>query len=59
YEIGKSSSAAAARQTRRTLARSVNYEFIDTVDAGIRAFESRAMTVVGDFNERVTDLAIT
>ncbi|GJS28081.1 hypothetical protein Tco_0488701 [Tanacetum coccineum] len=44
YEIGESSSAATARQTRRTLARSVDYGFIDTVDASIRASESRAIT---------------
>ncbi|GJS30087.1 hypothetical protein Tco_0490707 [Tanacetum coccineum] len=60
YEIGESSSAAAAaRQTRRTLARSVDYGFIDTMDASIRASDSRVMTVVGEVNERVTDLAIT
>ncbi|GKC66840.1 hypothetical protein Tco_1099438, partial [Tanacetum coccineum] len=59
YEIGESSSAAAARQTRRTLARSVDYGFINTVDASIRASESRAMAAVGEVNERVTDLAIT
>ncbi|GKB26503.1 putative reverse transcriptase domain-containing protein [Tanacetum coccineum] len=59
FEIGESSTAAAARQTGHTLARRVDYGFIDTVDASIRASKSRAMTVVEEVNERVTDLATT
>ncbi|GJZ33213.1 hypothetical protein Tco_0578649, partial [Tanacetum coccineum] len=59
FEVEESSSAAAARQTRHTLAHRVDYGFIDTVDASIRASESRAMTAIGEVNERVTDLATT
>ncbi|GJV69007.1 putative reverse transcriptase domain-containing protein [Tanacetum coccineum] len=42
-----------------TLAHTVDYEFIDTMDATIRAAESRLMTAVGVVNDRVTDLATT
>ncbi|GJY43714.1 hypothetical protein Tco_0431927 [Tanacetum coccineum] len=59
FEVGESSLAAAARQAGHTLAHIVDYEFIDTMDASIRAAEIRAMTVVGVVNERVTDLATT
>ncbi|GKD64032.1 hypothetical protein Tco_1306140, partial [Tanacetum coccineum] len=48
FEVGESSSAGAARQTGHTLAHRVDYGFIDTVDASIRAFQSRAMTAVGE-----------
>ncbi|GJU09075.1 hypothetical protein Tco_1125505 [Tanacetum coccineum] len=45
FEVGESSTAvAAAGQTGHTLARRVDYEFIDTLDASIRAFEGRVMT---------------
>ncbi|GKB54111.1 putative reverse transcriptase domain-containing protein [Tanacetum coccineum] len=59
FEVGESSSAAAARQAGHTLAHTVDYRFIDTMDASIRASESRAMTAVGVVNDRVTDLAAT
>ncbi|GKD70800.1 hypothetical protein Tco_1324890, partial [Tanacetum coccineum] len=59
FEVGDSLSAAAARQTRHTLAHRVDYGFINTIDASIHASESRAMTAVEEVNERVTDLAIT
>ncbi|GJY35347.1 putative reverse transcriptase domain-containing protein [Tanacetum coccineum] len=59
FEVGESSSAATARQAGHTLAHIVDYEFIDTMDASIRAAESRAMTAVGVVNDRVTDLATT
>ncbi|GKC92339.1 hypothetical protein Tco_1157781 [Tanacetum coccineum] len=59
FEVEESSSAAAARQARHTLAHIVDYGFIDTMDASIRAAESRAMTVMGVVNDRVTDLATT
>ncbi|GJY67333.1 transposon ty3-G gag-pol polyprotein [Tanacetum coccineum] len=55
----ESSSAGAARQARRTLAYTVDYGFIDTMDASIRAAEIRAMTTVGVVNDRVTNLATT
>ncbi|GJZ99093.1 putative reverse transcriptase domain-containing protein [Tanacetum coccineum] len=59
FEVGESSTAAAARQTGHTLARRVDYGFIDTVDASIRASKSRVMTTVEEVNEMVTDLATT
>nr|GFC30145.1 hypothetical protein [Tanacetum cinerariifolium]GFC30193.1 hypothetical protein [Tanacetum cinerariifolium] len=46
FEIRKSSSAGA-RQVGHTLAHTVDYGFIDTMDASIHAAESRAMTAVG------------
>ncbi|GJZ45255.1 ribonuclease H-like domain-containing protein [Tanacetum coccineum] len=42
-----------------TPASNVDYGFIKSVDASIRAAESRAMTTIGEVNERVTDLAAT
>nr|GEY01401.1 hypothetical protein [Tanacetum cinerariifolium] len=57
YGVGESSSDAAARPTGHTLAHRVDYGFVDTVDASIRAFESRVMTATGEVNERVTNLA--
>nr|GEW63996.1 hypothetical protein [Tanacetum cinerariifolium] len=48
FEVGESSLAAAARQAGHTIAHRVDYGFIDTIDASIRAAESRAMTVVGE-----------
>nr|GEY42068.1 retrovirus-related Pol polyprotein from transposon TNT 1-94 [Tanacetum cinerariifolium] len=59
FEVGESSTATSARHTGHTLARRVNYRFIDTMDASIQASESSAITVVKDDNERVTDLATT
>ncbi|GKF20100.1 hypothetical protein Tco_0068738, partial [Tanacetum coccineum] len=59
FEIWESSTATAARQTRHTLSRRVDYRFVDTVDASIRASESRVMTAVEEVNERVADLATT
>ncbi|GKB52372.1 reverse transcriptase domain-containing protein [Tanacetum coccineum] len=43
----ESSTAVAARQAGHGLTSIVDYEFIDTIDASIRASESRAMTAVG------------
>ncbi|GKB78421.1 hypothetical protein Tco_0963186 [Tanacetum coccineum] len=59
FEVGESSSAVTARQTGHTLDHKVDYGFSYTLDSSIYAFESRAMTVVREVNERVTDLAIT
>ncbi|GKC36803.1 hypothetical protein Tco_1049187 [Tanacetum coccineum] len=59
FEVGESSTTDAARQTGRNLARRVDYGFIDTMDASVRASESRVMTAVDEVNERVTDLAST
>nr|GEV93269.1 hypothetical protein [Tanacetum cinerariifolium] len=58
FEVGESSSAAAARQDGHTLAHTVDYGFIDTMDASICVSESRAMNAVGVVNERVIDLEL-
>nr|GEZ54176.1 hypothetical protein [Tanacetum cinerariifolium] len=42
-----------------TLAHTVDYGFVDTIDASICADESRAMTAVGVVNDRVIYLATT
>ncbi|GKA09444.1 hypothetical protein Tco_0688775 [Tanacetum coccineum] len=59
FEVGESSSPAAARQAGQTLAHRFDYGFIDSMDASIRADESRAMTAMGVVNKRVIDLATT
>ncbi|GJR26498.1 hypothetical protein Tco_1102730 [Tanacetum coccineum] len=53
FEVEESLSAAAARQAGHTLAHTVDYGFIDTMDASICATESRAMTAM-----RVDDRAL-
>nr|GEV92066.1 putative reverse transcriptase domain-containing protein [Tanacetum cinerariifolium] len=58
FEVGESS-LAAARKAGHILAHTVDYGFIDTMDASIHDFESRAMTAVRVVNEKVTDLAAT
>ncbi|GKD02225.1 hypothetical protein Tco_1177199, partial [Tanacetum coccineum] len=58
FKVGESSSVAD-RQAGHTLAYRVDYGFIDTVDASICTSESKAITAVGEVNERVTDLATT
>ncbi|GKF01568.1 hypothetical protein Tco_0028491, partial [Tanacetum coccineum] len=59
FEVGESSAAAATRQAGHTLSHRVDYGFVDTVDARIHASESRAMTAIGEVNDKVTDLATT
>nr|GEU91579.1 hypothetical protein [Tanacetum cinerariifolium] len=59
FEVGESSSAAAARQDRHTLAYRVDYGFIDTVDASICTSESRAITAVGKGNQARNGNAVT
>ncbi|GJU58221.1 hypothetical protein Tco_1235987 [Tanacetum coccineum] len=54
FEVGESSSAAATRQAGHTLAHRIDYGFIDTIDASIRASESRAMIVIGE-RQRIRD----
>ncbi|GJZ69081.1 hypothetical protein Tco_0632631 [Tanacetum coccineum] len=54
FEVGKSSAAAAARQPGSTVARRVDYSFVDTVDASIRAFERRTMAAIEVVNLRVS-----
>ncbi|GKB91822.1 hypothetical protein Tco_0964094, partial [Tanacetum coccineum] len=44
--VGESSAAAATRQAGHALTSSVDYGFIDTLDASIRASESSAMIVM-------------
>nr|GEX39722.1 putative reverse transcriptase domain-containing protein [Tanacetum cinerariifolium] len=59
FEVIESTSAAAARKAKHTLAHTVDYGFIDTMDASIRASESRAVTAVKVVNDKVTVLATT
>ncbi|GJV43708.1 putative reverse transcriptase domain-containing protein [Tanacetum coccineum] len=54
FKVGEGSAvAAAARQARHALTSSVDYGFIDTVDASIRASESKAMTAVREMDVSV------
>ncbi|GJU78111.1 putative reverse transcriptase domain-containing protein [Tanacetum coccineum] len=53
FEIRESSNATAARQPRYSVARRVDYGFMDTLDASICATEQRAMTTVESVNLRV------
>ncbi|GJS41632.1 hypothetical protein Tco_0566675 [Tanacetum coccineum] len=46
FEVGESSTATVVGQTGHTSAHRVDYGFIDTLDAGIRASGSRVMTAV-------------
>ncbi|GKE00614.1 hypothetical protein Tco_1388597, partial [Tanacetum coccineum] len=59
FEIRKSSSAATARQTGPTLARGIDYGFIDTLDASIRATNERVMIALEGVNGRKTELGAT
>nr|GEX37293.1 hypothetical protein [Tanacetum cinerariifolium] len=52
-------SKAASRQTRLALARGVDYGFIYTLDASIRATAERVMIALDEVDERMTDLAAT
>nr|GEW36369.1 hypothetical protein [Tanacetum cinerariifolium] len=47
-------SAAAARQSRSTVACRVEYSFVDTVDANIRDFKKRTMVAIKVVNLRVS-----
>nr|GEY89545.1 hypothetical protein [Tanacetum cinerariifolium] len=59
FKVVESSSADAARQAGHTLAYRVDYGFIDTMDTNIRASKSKAMTAIGEVNDKVTYLATT
>nr|GEV72409.1 hypothetical protein [Tanacetum cinerariifolium]GEV73475.1 hypothetical protein [Tanacetum cinerariifolium] len=50
FEVGESS--AAARQPGSTVAHRVNYSFLDTMDAGIRASKRRTMAIIEVVNLR-------
>nr|GEW96857.1 reverse transcriptase domain-containing protein [Tanacetum cinerariifolium] len=52
FEVGESS--AAARQSRSTMGRKVDYNFVDTVDANIRASKRRSMDTIEVVNLRVS-----
>ncbi|GKC10742.1 hypothetical protein Tco_1007524 [Tanacetum coccineum] len=54
FVVRESLAVAAARQAGHALTSSVDYRFIDTVDASIHASESRVMTVVG-VRQRIRD----
>ncbi|GKB35329.1 hypothetical protein Tco_0880271 [Tanacetum coccineum] len=55
FEVGESSSAAV-RQAGHTLAHTLDYGFLNTMDANIRVAKSRAMTAMGVVNRRVTNI---
>ncbi|GJU12461.1 hypothetical protein Tco_1134857 [Tanacetum coccineum] len=57
FEVGESSDAA--RQLGSTVARRVNYSFIDTVDASIRASERRTMTSIEGGRAALRDEVVT
>ncbi|GJT04379.1 reverse transcriptase domain-containing protein [Tanacetum coccineum] len=59
FNIRESLAAAAARQTGPALTHVVDYGFIDTLDASIRATDDRVMTALEGVNKRMTDLAAT
>ncbi|GJX61829.1 hypothetical protein Tco_0294729 [Tanacetum coccineum] len=59
FKVRESSTAVAARQIGLTLAHKVDYGFIDTLDASIRAFKGRVMTTIEEVKKRVIDLAAT
>ncbi|GJT89958.1 putative ribonuclease H-like domain-containing protein [Tanacetum coccineum] len=48
FEVGESLAAATARQAGHALTSSVDYGFIDTIDASICASERRVMTAMGE-----------
>ncbi|GKD13397.1 hypothetical protein Tco_1197804 [Tanacetum coccineum] len=56
FKVGESS-AAAARQPRSTMARMLDYSFVDTLDASIRGTERRAMAAIELVNLRVSHQA--
>nr|GEX54471.1 putative reverse transcriptase domain-containing protein [Tanacetum cinerariifolium] len=58
FEVGESL-VAATRQARHALTSNVEYGLINTIDASIRAPDSREMTAMGVVNERVIDLITT
>ncbi|GKF66913.1 hypothetical protein Tco_0193430, partial [Tanacetum coccineum] len=51
FEVGESS-AAATRQSGSTVARRVDYNFVDTVDANIQDFERSTMPAIEVVNLR-------
>ncbi|GKD35145.1 hypothetical protein Tco_1250654 [Tanacetum coccineum] len=53
------SSAGCRASGKDALAHRVDYGFVDTLDASIRAAGSRAMTALGVVNNKVTDLVTT
>nr|GEY23381.1 putative reverse transcriptase domain-containing protein [Tanacetum cinerariifolium] len=59
FEIRESLAAVTSRQTGHALACGVDYGFIDTLDASIRATDERVMKALEGVNERMTNLAAT
>ncbi|GJV17769.1 hypothetical protein Tco_1363092 [Tanacetum coccineum] len=54
FEVGESSAAAATRQSGSIMTCGVDYSFVDTVDASIRASERRTMAAIYMVNLRVS-----
>ncbi|GKE88697.1 hypothetical protein Tco_1566172 [Tanacetum coccineum] len=53
-EVGETSAAAATRRPRSTMACTVDYSFVDTIDANIRSPERRTMAAIEVVNLRVS-----
>ncbi|GKF06597.1 hypothetical protein Tco_0037265 [Tanacetum coccineum] len=51
-EVGESSATRVARWSGSTMARMVNYSFVDTIDASIRSAERRTMAAIEVVNLR-------
>ncbi|GJT30995.1 hypothetical protein Tco_0911270 [Tanacetum coccineum] len=54
YEVGESSAAGATRQLGSTMARRVNYSFVDTIDSNIRSSERGTMAAIEVVNLRIS-----
>ncbi|GKE13978.1 hypothetical protein Tco_1421555, partial [Tanacetum coccineum] len=54
FEVGESSAAAAARQSGSTVARRVDYSFVDTIDSNIRSSERGTMAAIEVVNLRIS-----
>ncbi|GKD71722.1 hypothetical protein Tco_1325812, partial [Tanacetum coccineum] len=57
-EVGESSAARAARRLGSTMARTVNYSFVDTMDASIRSADRRTMAAIEVVNLREDRAAV-
>ncbi|GJT39012.1 hypothetical protein Tco_0938877 [Tanacetum coccineum] len=54
FEVGESFAAAATRQSGSTVARGVDYSFVDIMNASVRASERRTMVSIEMVNLRVS-----
>ncbi|GJR44903.1 hypothetical protein Tco_1313006 [Tanacetum coccineum] len=59
FEVGESSSVAAARQVERSMSREVGYRITETWDELVDTIQEIALTTLEGVNQRVTELATT